>query len=138
MENNVFVELGRYRSDSFAFEPGSIFVTQKRAGEPFNVVIEKQVRFTGETVVVDNNFGTRIVCKANDDDKILYNEDHYIAIRLGETFIPKEDFDKIGEGTVLELNTLAGEALGIIQDGKCIARGEIVIVDDLYGIRICD
>ena len=138
VENNVFVELGRYRSDSFAFEPGSIFVTQKRAGEPFNVVIEKQVRFTGETVVIDNNFGTRIVCKANDDDKILYNEDHYIAIRLGETFIPKEDFDKIGEGTVLELNTLAGEALSIIQDGKCIARGEIVIIDDLYGIRICD
>ena len=138
VENNIFVELGRFRSDSFAFEPGSIFVTQKRAMEPFNVVIENQVCFDGEIVVVDNNFGVRLIAKTAADKKILYNEEHYIAIRLGEAFLPKEDFDKIGEGTVLELNTLAGEALSIIQDGKCIARGEIVIVDDLYGIRICD
>ena len=45
---------------------------------------------------------------------------------------------KVQEGTVLALDLECGAPLDIIQDGKCLVRGEIVIVDDTFGVRIID
>ena len=49
-----------------------------------------------------------------------------------------EDENKVQEGTVLGLGLECGAPLDIIQDGKCVARGEVVIVDDTFGVRIID
>jgi flagellar motor switch protein FliN/FliY len=45
---------------------------------------------------------------------------------------------KLGQGSVIELTKLAGESLEILVNQKPIARGEVVVVNDKYGIRLTE
>ena len=137
-DNNCFVEFGRFMPDTFAFEPGNIFVTDLNYNQPLNVLVGKDVKFKGQVVAVDENFGIRISEVLPENKIIHYDEEHYIALRLGGRYLSKDDEAKVQEGSVLELDVECGAALDIIQDGKCIARGEVVIVDDTFGVRIID
>lgn len=61
-----------------------------------------------------------------------------VSVELGKT---KKSIDEILEfapGTVIELDRLVGEPLDILVNGKKIAKGEVVVIDDNYGIRITD
>lgn len=137
-ENNCFVEFGRFMTGTFNFEPGSIFLTDLKYSQPLNVVVENEVRFKGTVVAVDEKYGVW-VCENLPADKIVhYDEEHYITLRLGGRYLSDEDVAKVKEGTVLELGTECGYPLDIIQDGKCVARGEVVVVDDTFGVRVCD
>jgi len=55
---------------------------------------------------------------------------------LGSTKKSIEDVLDFGEGTILELNKLAGEPVDIRINGKILAKGEVVVVDDNFGVRI--
>ena len=136
-ENNIFVELGRFVSDSVKLEAGTLLMSNKKFGTPLNVIVENEIRFGGEAVIVEENFGVRII-EIKEGEPVRYDEEHYIALRLGATYIKPEDLDKIIEGTVLQLDSQPGKPIAIIQDGKCLARGEVVIIDDMFGVRIVD
>ena len=45
---------------------------------------------------------------------------------------------QLGQGSVLELNKLAGEPLEILVNGKLVAKGEVVVVNEKFGIRLTD
>ena len=45
---------------------------------------------------------------------------------------------EMGPGTVVELNRLAGEAVDILVNNRAIARGEVVVIDDMFGVRVTD
>lgn len=136
-ENNVFVEFGRFISDSVKLEPGSILVGNKKYGTPLNVIIGNEIRFGGDVVVVGENFGVRIA-EVKQGKMVRYDEEHYIALRLGGTHLSEDDITHIAEGSVLQLDSQPGRPISIVQDGKCVARGEVVIVDDTFGVRIID
>ena len=61
-----------------------------------------------------------------------------ITGELGRTSKQISDILDFGVGTVIELDRLVGEPLDILANGKRIARGEVVVVDENYGIRITD
>jgi len=61
-----------------------------------------------------------------------------ITVELGRTSKQISDILDFGVGTVIELDRLVGEPLDILANGKRIARGEVVVVDENYGIRITD
>ena len=136
-ENNVLVEFGRFVSDSVKLEPGTLLMSNKKIGTPLNVIVENEVRFGGEAVIADENFGIRIT-EIKQGEPVHYDEEHYIALRLGGTYLSNENIARIGEGTVLQLDSQPGRPIAIIQDGKCVARGEVVIIDDMFGVRIVD
>jgi flagellar motor switch protein FliN/FliY len=45
---------------------------------------------------------------------------------------------QLGQGSVLELDKLAGEPLEVLVNGKLVARGEVVVVNEKFGIRLTD
>ena len=45
---------------------------------------------------------------------------------------------QLGQGSVLELDKLAGEPLEILVNGKLIARGEVVVVNEKFGVKLTD
>jgi flagellar motor switch protein FliN/FliY len=45
---------------------------------------------------------------------------------------------KLGQGSVIELSKFAGETLDVLANQKLIARGEVVVVDEKYGIRLTE
>ena len=61
-----------------------------------------------------------------------------ISIELGRTKILVNDLLKLGQGSVIELTKAAGETLEILANQKLIARGEAVVVNDKYGIRLTE
>ncbi len=61
-----------------------------------------------------------------------------ITVEMGRTKMLINDLLQIGQGSVIELNRLAGEPLDILVNNRLIARGEVVVVSEKFGIRITD
>lgn len=61
-----------------------------------------------------------------------------IAVELGRTKKLIKDILEFGPGSVIELDRLAGEPVDIIVNGKFIAKGEVVVIDESFGVRITD
>ncbi len=61
-----------------------------------------------------------------------------ITAELGRTRMIIHDLLQLGQGSVIELNKLAGEPLEILVNHKLIARGEVVVVNEKFGIRLTD
>lgn len=61
-----------------------------------------------------------------------------VTVELGRTQILIKDLLQLGQGSVLELDKLAGEPLEILVNGKLVAKGEVVVVNEKFGIRLTD
>lgn len=61
-----------------------------------------------------------------------------VTVELGRTKMSVEEVLKIGPGSVVELDKLAGEPVDVLVNEQLIARGEVVVVDDRFGVRITD
>ena len=61
-----------------------------------------------------------------------------VTVELGRAKILINDMLKLGQGSVIELSKLAGESLDILANQKPIARGEVVVVNDKYGVRLTE
>ena len=59
-----------------------------------------------------------------------------ITVELGRARMPIGEILELVNGSIVELNKQAGEAVELYVQGKLIARGEVVIIDENFGIRI--
>ena len=70
--------------------------------------------------------------------KILENIEVALSIEVGRTEMTIRDLLLLNEGSVIELDRLAGEPLDILVNGAIIAKGEVVMVGERYGVRFTD
>ncbi|PJA26651.1 MAG: flagellar motor switch protein FliN [candidate division Zixibacteria bacterium CG_4_9_14_3_um_filter_46_8] len=61
-----------------------------------------------------------------------------VSIELGRTTMTIEDILNLGPGSIVELDKLAGEPVDLLVNYRMIAKGEVVVVDENFGIRITD
>lgn len=61
-----------------------------------------------------------------------------VSVELGRSRIQIGDLMQLAQGSVVELNKLAGEPLDVYVQGKLIARGEAVVINDQFGVRLTD
>jgi len=61
-----------------------------------------------------------------------------IAVELGRTKMFVNDLLKLGQGSVIELSKFAGETMDIMANQKLIARGEVVVTNEKYGVRLTE
>jgi flagellar motor switch protein FliN/FliY len=61
-----------------------------------------------------------------------------VSVELGRARILISELLHLGQGSVIELNKLAGEPVDIFVNQKLIARGEVVVVNDKFGIKMTD
>ena len=61
-----------------------------------------------------------------------------LTVELGRTRMPIRDVLALGPGAVLALDTLAGEPVNLLVNGTLIARGDVVVVDGNYGVRVIE
>jgi len=61
-----------------------------------------------------------------------------VEVELGRTRMTIQDLLALGPGSVIELDKVAGEALDILVNDRLVARGEAVVVNDKFGIRITE
>ncbi len=61
-----------------------------------------------------------------------------LSVELGKTKMLINDLLQLGQGSIVELNKLAGEPLEVYINRKLIARGEVVVVNEKFGVRLTD
>ena len=61
-----------------------------------------------------------------------------LTVELGRTKIPIKNILQLAQGSVVELDGLAGEPMDVLVNGCLIAQGEVVVVNDKFGIRLTD
>ncbi|KAF0133326.1 MAG: flagellar motor switch protein FliN/FliY [Candidatus Saganbacteria bacterium] len=59
-----------------------------------------------------------------------------VTVELGHSKLNLKDLVELSEGSIIELDRLAGEPLDLKVGGQLVAQGEVVAVDDKYGLRI--
>ena len=59
-----------------------------------------------------------------------------VHVEIGSTTLPVREFLRLGTGSVLQLDRLVGEPADLIVNGKQIGKGDIVVVDETFGVRI--
>ncbi|MEZ0151403.1 MAG: flagellar motor switch protein FliN [Candidatus Reddybacter sp.] len=61
-----------------------------------------------------------------------------ISVEIGRTQVPIRDLLRYSQGSVIELDRLVSEPLDVLVNNTLIAHGEVVVVDDQFGIRLTD
>jgi len=61
-----------------------------------------------------------------------------VSAELGRTRLLINELLQLGQGSVVELNKLAGEPLEVFVNGKLVARGEAVVINEKFGVRLTD
>ena len=68
----------------------------------------------------------------------LYDVPVELAVEIGRTRMTIRETLALGPGSIVSLNRLAGEPVDLLVNGKPIARGEVVVIDEEFGLRITE
>ena len=95
---------------------------------------------TTETVAPANfnKFSPTGIGNAGNDINMILDIPVQLTVELGRTRIPIKHILQLAQGSVVELETLAGEPMDVLVNGYLIAQGEVVVVNDKFGIRLTD
>jgi flagellar motor switch protein FliN/FliY len=75
---------------------------------------------------------------AGNDINMILDIPVQLTVELGRTKIPIKHILQLAQGSVVELETLAGEPMDVLVNGYLIAQGEVVVVNEKFGIRLTD
>ena len=75
---------------------------------------------------------------ANPDIDFILDIPVQLTVELGRTKIAIKNLLQLAQGSVIELNGLAGEPMDVLVNGCLIAQGEVVVVNEKFGIRLTD
>ena len=84
------------------------------------------------------NFSPTAAGNAGHDLNMILDIPVQPTVELGRTRIPIKHILQLAQGSVVELETLAGEPMDVLVNGYLIAQGEVVVVNDKFGIRLTD
>lgn len=76
--------------------------------------------------------------KINKEMKLLFDVPLQISVLLGASQVTIKDLLQLQTGSVIEVDKLAGEPLEVLINGKEVARGEVLVINENYGIRLTD
>ena len=124
-------------------------LSESRATYLLNVTIERISRMESneedaiqgeDTSLGDTSFNTDseddTISGEGIDRGLLENIPVSISVEVGRTTIKIRDLMRLTQGSVVELERLAGEPLDLYANGTLIARGEVVLVNERYGVRL--
>jgi flagellar motor switch protein FliN/FliY len=102
--------------------------------------VASEVAAPAETVApaAFTNFTPTSTTGAGNDLNMILDIPVQLTVELGRTRIPIKHILQLAQGSVVELETLAGEPMDVLVNGYLIAQGEVVVVNDKFGIRLTD
>ena len=84
------------------------------------------------------NFAPTAGASTANDINMILDIPVQLTVELGRTRIPIKHILQLAQGSVVELEALAGEPMDVLVNGYLIAQGEVVVVNDKFGIRLTD
>jgi flagellar motor switch protein FliN/FliY len=84
------------------------------------------------------NFDIGNVIQQKENIGIIMDVPLEVSVELGRTIKPIKEILEFAPGTIIELDKLAGEPIDVLVNGKFIAKGEVVVIEENFCIRITD
>jgi flagellar motor switch protein FliN/FliY len=84
------------------------------------------------------NFAPTGGTTAGNDINMILDIPVQLTVELGRTRIPIKNILQLAQGSVVELEAMAGEPMDVLVNGYLIAQGEVVVVNEKFGIRLTD
>ena len=94
--------------------------------------------FEGAAPASFDNFTPGQTAANAGDISLILDVPVQITVELGRTRIPIKHILRLAQGSVVELENMAGEPMDVLVNGYLIAQGEVVVVNDKFGIRLTD
>ncbi|MCK8816519.1 flagellar motor switch phosphatase FliY [Natroniella sulfidigena] len=108
---------------------------QQRQQQPSSMSPQPDVEVEG---VEFEQLGGQLASDLNNDLSLIYDVPLELTVRLGKSKMSIKEILDLGPGSVIELDRLAGEAVDLLVNGKLIAKGEVVVIDENFGFRVTD
>lgn len=103
---------------------------------------EKVTSITGGPLGPDEAMGTDGMDKGDERRErnldLILDIPLKVTVELGRTKMLVSELLNLGQGSVIELNKLAGEPMEVLVNDKLVARGEAVVVNEKFGVRLTD
>ena len=75
---------------------------------------------------------------ANENIDLIMDVPLEVTVELGRTHKSIHDILEFAPGTIIELNKIAGEPVDVLVNGKYVAKGEVVVIEESFGVRITE
>ncbi len=85
-----------------------------------------------------NNFGASKGIRGESNIDLLLDVPMSLVVELGRAQMAIKDILGLGPGSIIELDKAAGEPVDLLVNGKLIARGEVVVIDENFGFRVTE
>ncbi|MCX8130314.1 MAG: flagellar motor switch phosphatase FliY [Clostridia bacterium] len=108
-------------------EQGTMYYEQPRSRGPVNVQPAQFQAFDDSRISIEKK-----------NISLIMDVPLQVTVELGRTNKLIKDILEFGPGSIIELDKLAGEPVDILVNGKAIAKGEVVVIDESFGVRITD
>jgi flagellar motor switch protein FliN/FliY len=92
----------------------------------------------GQAALFEKFSGDSTSGSSNHDIDMIMDIPVRLTVELGRTKITIKQILQLAQGSVIELDGLAGEPMDVLVNGCLIAQGEVVVVNDKFGIRLTD
>lgn len=90
------------------------------------------------TPIFEQFSGSAVLTNARNDIDMILDIPVQLTVELGRTKIAIKNLLQLAQGSVVELDGMAGEPMDVLVNGCLIAQGEVVVVNDKFGIRLTD
>ena len=108
--------------------PGPMMMDPNMYGQPVQVQPAQFTPFTGDFAA---NF-------AKENIDLIMDVPLEVTVELGRTSKSIQEILDFTPGTIVELNKIAGEPIDILVNGKYVAKGEVVVIEESFGVRITE
>jgi flagellar motor switch protein FliN len=111
-------------------------IAEQAQAEAAAAALKQQQQQANATVFPD--FGASVKTATHNDIDFILDIPVQLTVELGRTKIAIKNLLQLAQGSVVELDGLAGEPMDVLVNGCLIAQGEVVVVNDKFGIRLTD
>ncbi|MDH5551733.1 MAG: flagellar motor switch protein FliN [Nitrosomonas sp.] len=108
------------------------------ADPPAEVANEKNSGAETQAPVFEQFSNDGVLTGARNDIDMIMDIPVQLTVELGRTKLPIKNLLQLAQGSVVELDGMAGEPMDVLVNGCLLAQGEVVVVNDKFGIRLTD
>ena len=123
----------QYVGEEHSWEP--TFNLEHRGLKVFNIPFVPE---DNEIFYIENNYDEEANLFIKENIDLIMDVPLEVTVELGRTSKSIKEILEFSPGTIIELDKIAGEPIDVLVNGKLVAKGEVVVIEESFGIRVTD
>jgi flagellar motor switch protein FliN/FliY len=107
-------------------------------GMPMQMPMPQMMNMNIQPAQFQNFAGGTTIMAGGENIGIIKDVPLEVTVELGRTAKPISDILDFAPGTIIELDKVAGEPVDVLVNGKFVAKGEVVVIEESFGVRVTE